>query len=242
MPSAIPRLSAKPWTWAAADHARGHVPQAGGDGHQVARGDPRPHFPRARTRAYQKPRLSVQRLPSAIPRLSAKPWTWAAADHARGSAPRPGVMGPKSPATTLARTSLVRARARIRSPDRVSSASHPRSRVQAQNPGPGPAPTMPGGRSPRPGVWDPSRPRVPGSHKGLNLQRLRENRAVRFPDRRYFYNGLGRPGLGIVRLSARRGNLPETPPKWARKLHEQGAASTRSLGDQVPAARAECRP
>ena len=40
----------------------------------------------------------------------------------------------------LARTSLVRARARITGPDRVSNASHPRSRVQAQNHGPGPVP------------------------------------------------------------------------------------------------------
>jgi hypothetical protein len=49
-------------------------------------------------------------------------------------------------------------RARMRdyhTPDRVSSASHPLSRVQAQNPGPGPAPTMAGGLSPRPGVMGP---------------------------------------------------------------------------------------
>jgi hypothetical protein len=116
-----------------------------------------------------------------------------------GGSPHPGCGDPSrprvpSPACALARTSLARARARITSPDRVSSASHPRSRVQAQNPGPGPAPTMPGGRSPRPGVWDPSRPRVPGSHKCRISQRLRENRAVRFPDRRLFYNGLAGRG------------------------------------------------
>ena len=136
---------------------------------------------------------------------------------AGGRSPRPGVWDPSRPRVPGRPSARhpSRAHARIRSPHRVSSGSHPRPRALPQNPGPGPAPTMAGGRSPRPGVWDPSRPRVPGSHKCLiSTNGLRENRAARFPGRRLFYNGLDGRAKGLCGF--------RRPRKPARNPSEMG--------------------
>ena len=162
-------------------------------------------------------------------------------------------LGPVSPQDrSPRRTSLAHARARADphfcpappgSPalDHLNQAPPPASRAPGPIPGPSARPAETGGRgsSPHRGVMGPYRARVPGEDKG----RISQGRSdcctkVRadLPSGPVFYNGLGRPGLGNVRLSA----PAETRSKPLRNGPEnpdKGAGPPRSGADRFHAAR-----
>ena len=166
------------------------------------------------------------------PASKRKPWTWAGAEHGRGEVPHAGGMGPKSPASALARASP--ARARIRSPGRVSSASHLRSRIQAQTPDLGRRRTWPGGGPPGRGYGTQVARGSLGERKVGFLHGVRgnEQHTTRMP---VILQQVSRPGLGIVRLSRAAEtcpkpfrNGPERPsrPRRASLLRHPGLAQT----------------
>ena len=155
-------------------------------------------------------------------------------------------MGPKSPATPRARTSLARARESptppSEAPDRIGHRvtrgppSPAASRAPAPFPGPSARPAGTGGpgSSPHRGVMGPKSPAGPWEPQMQDFsmaQRKSSGALLRPP---LILQRVRPAGARDCAAFGRCGNLPETPPKWAKNPRERGGA-TRS-GDWLPTA------